>query len=44
MILFVPVNIYLTKKTKLLQAQKLKTQDSRIKYFEKCFNRFNLKV
>jgi hypothetical protein len=31
MILFIPVNIFLSRKVKILQASKLKAQDSRIK-------------
>ena len=38
MVLFIPVNIYLSTKSKELQRQKLKQQDSRIKITNEILN------
>ncbi len=38
MIIFIPVNIYLSTKSKELQRQKLKQQDSRIKITNEILN------
>lgn len=38
MILFIPINIYLSNKSKMLQISKLKYQDSRIKLTNEILN------
>jgi len=43
MIIFIPVNIYLSTKSKELQRQKLKQQDSRIKITNEILNGVKVK-
>lgn len=38
MIVFIPINIFLSNRTKVLQTQKLKLQDSRIKLTNEMLN------
>lgn len=44
MVLFIPWNIYLTKKSKELQRLKLKQQDSRIKITNEILNGIKVKT